>query len=175
VCRAKARGGRQAFCIGARARDDGSNAFRDQQLHAQQSDRARTGDDGGFTQSHLSDLGDRLHDRGKRLAEKIDAGTVMVNEVVYTHAVAQTPWGGVKQSGYGRTHGGLGLLELVSAQHIHVNAMPRIADVWWFPYTKRAGKLFRSFAQRFTTGSVIRSIPLLPQIIRRLLEPRTHR
>jgi len=114
-------------------------------------------------------------DRGKRLAEKIDAGTVMVNEVVYTHAVAQTPWGGVKQSGYGRTHGGLGLLELVSAQHIHVNSMPRIADVWWFPYTKLAGKLFRSFAQRFTTGSVIRSIPLLPQIIRRLLEPRTHR
>jgi len=114
-------------------------------------------------------------DRGKRLAEKIDAGTVMVNEVVYTHAVAQTPWGGVKQSGYGRTHGGLGLLELVSAQHIHVNSIPRIADVWWFPYTKLAGKLFRSFAQRFTTGSVISSIPLLPQIIRRLLEPRTHR
>jgi len=112
--------------------------------------------------------------RGKRLAEKIDAGTVMVNEVVYTHAVAQTPWGGVKQSGYGRTHGGLGLLELVSAQHIHVNAMPRVADVWWFPYTKRAAGLFRSFARRFTTGSVIRSIPLLPQIIRRLLEPRIH-
>jgi len=112
-------------------------------------------------------------DRGKRLAEKIDAGTVMVNEVVYTHAVAQTPWGGVKQSGYGRTHGGLGLLELVSAQHIHVNALPLIADVWWFPYTKRAARLFRSFAQRFTTGSVIRSIPLVPQIIQRLLEPRT--
>ena len=36
--------------------------------------------------------------RGKRIAEQIDAGTVMVNEVVYTHAVAQTPWGGVKQS-----------------------------------------------------------------------------
>jgi acyl-CoA reductase-like NAD-dependent aldehyde dehydrogenase len=113
-------------------------------------------------------------DRGKRLAEKIDAGTVMVNEVVYTHAVAQTPWGGVKQSGYGRTHGGLGLLELVSAQHIHVNAMPKIADVWWFPYTKRAAELFRAFAYRFTTGSVIRSIPLVPQIIRRLVEPRIH-
>jgi succinate-semialdehyde dehydrogenase/glutarate-semialdehyde dehydrogenase len=112
--------------------------------------------------------------RGKRLAEKIDAGTVMVNEVVYTHAVAQTPWGGVKQSGYGRTHGGLGLLELVSAQHIHLNAMPRVADVWWFPYTKRAGVLFRNFARRFTTGSVIRSIPLVPQIVRRLFEPRTH-
>ena len=28
--------------------------------------------------------------RGRRLAEQIDAGTVMINEVVYTHAVAQT-------------------------------------------------------------------------------------
>jgi acyl-CoA reductase-like NAD-dependent aldehyde dehydrogenase len=111
-------------------------------------------------------------DRGKRIAEQLDAGTVMVNEVVYTHAVAQTPWGGVKQSGYGRTHGSLGLLELVSAQHIHVNAMPGLADVWWFPYSKRAGALFRDFARRFTTGSVLTSLPLLPKIFRRLIEPR---
>src|SRR5215216_967572 len=110
--------------------------------------------------------------RGRRLAEQIDAGTVMVNEVVYTHAVAQTPWGGVKQSGYGRTHGRLGLLELVSAQHIHVNGMPRLADVWWFPYSKRAAKLFRGFARRFTTGSVLNSSLLLPGIIRRLFERR---
>ena len=110
--------------------------------------------------------------RGKRLAERIDAGTIMVNEVVYTHAVAQTPWGGVKQSGYGRTHGRLGLLELVSAQHIHVNSMPRLADVWWFPYTKQAGTMFRAFARRFTTGSLLQSTLLLPQIIRRLFSDR---
>ena len=110
--------------------------------------------------------------RGRRLAEKIDAGTVMINEVVYTHAVAQTPWGGVKQSGYGRTHGRLGLLELVSAQHIHVNKVPGVPDVWWFPYTKQAGELFRAFARRFTTGSVLKSSTLLPRIIRRLLEHR---
>jgi succinate-semialdehyde dehydrogenase/glutarate-semialdehyde dehydrogenase len=106
--------------------------------------------------------------RGRRLAEQIDAGTVMINEVVYTHAVAQTPWGGVKQSGYGRTHGRLGLMELVSAQHIHVNGLPGVPDVWWFPYTKQAGELFRSFARRFTTGSVLNSSLLLPQIIDRL-------
>ncbi len=64
-------------------------------------------------------------DRGKRIAEQIEAGTVMVNEVVYTHALAQTPWGGVKQSGYGRTHGSLGLLELgLSAAH------SRERDAW---------------------------------------------
>ena len=107
-------------------------------------------------------------DRGRRLAEKIEAGTVMVNEVVYTHAVAQTPWGGVKQSGYGRTHGRLGLLELVTAQHIHVNAVPAVPDVWWFPYTKQAGSLFRNFAKRFTTASLVQSSLLLPGILSRL-------
>jgi succinate-semialdehyde dehydrogenase/glutarate-semialdehyde dehydrogenase len=110
--------------------------------------------------------------RGRELAERIDAGTVMINEVVYTHAVAQTPWGGVKQSGYGRTHGRLGLLEMVTPQHIHANSVPFVPDVWWFRYTKEAGKLFRGFARRFTTGSVVSAAPLLPQIIRRLFERR---
>ncbi len=114
-----------------------------------------------------SDIG-----RGRELAERIDAGTVMINEVVYTHAVAQTPWGGVKQSGYGRTHGRLGLLEMVTPQHIHANALPWLPDVWWFRYTKEAGKLFRGFAHRFTTGSVLSASPLLPQIVRRLFERR---
>jgi acyl-CoA reductase-like NAD-dependent aldehyde dehydrogenase len=108
--------------------------------------------------------------RGRRLAEQIDAGTVMVNEVVYTHAVAQTPWGGVKQSGYGRTHGRLGMLELVTPQHIHVNRVGWLPDVWWFRYTTEAAKLFRGFARRFTTGSPLNSSLLLPQIIRRLFE-----
>ena len=122
----------------------------------------------GLTASvFTSDIG-----RGRRLAERIDAGTVMINEVVYTHAIAQTPWGGVKQSGYGRTHGKLGLLELVSAQHIHLNRVPWLPDVWWFRYTKEAADLFRGFARHFTTGSVLNSSLLLPKIIRRLFESR---
>ena len=110
--------------------------------------------------------------RGRRLAEQIEAGTVMVNEVVYTHAIAQTPWGGVKQSGYGRTHGRLGLLELVSPQHIHVNRLPFVPDAWWFRYSTGAGLLFRSLAKRFTTGSILQSSLLLPQMIKRWRERR---
>jgi acyl-CoA reductase-like NAD-dependent aldehyde dehydrogenase len=108
--------------------------------------------------------------RGRRLAEQLEAGTVMVNEVVYTHALAPTPWGGVKQSGYGRTHGRLGLLELVTPRHIHVNSFPGVADVWWFRYTATARQLFRGFAKRFTSGSLIQAVPLLPQMLKRLFE-----
>lgn len=106
--------------------------------------------------------------KGRRLAERIEAGTVMVNEVVYTHGIAQTPWGGVKESGYGRTHGRMGLLELVHPQHIHVNRFAFLPDIWWFRYSPAAARLFGGLAKRFTTGSIIKTSPLMAQMIRRL-------
>ena len=108
--------------------------------------------------------------RAQRIAARIDAGTVMINEVLYTHGIAQTPWGGVKQSGLGRTHGRAGLLELVNAQHIHVNRLPFIPDLWWFNYDEGAGRLFRGFARRFASGSIFQTLLLLPQMIRRWRE-----
>jgi acyl-CoA reductase-like NAD-dependent aldehyde dehydrogenase len=105
--------------------------------------------------------------RAQRIAARIDAGTVMINEVLYTHGIAQTPWGGVKQSGLGRTHGRAGLLELVTARHIHVNRLPFIPDLWWFNYDEDAGTLFRGFAKRFASGSIFQSALLLPQMMRR--------
>jgi len=110
--------------------------------------------------------------RGQQLARQIDAGTIMINEVVYTHAIAQTPWGGTKQSGLGRTHGQAGLLELVRPQHVHVNRVPFVPDLWWFNYDEGAGRLFRGFARRFASGSVLQSSLLLPQMIRRWRQPR---
>ncbi|HUS09066.1 MAG TPA: aldehyde dehydrogenase family protein [Pyrinomonadaceae bacterium] len=110
--------------------------------------------------------------RGRRLAERIEAGTVMVNEVVYTHGIAQTPWGGVKESGYGTTHGRMGLLQLVHSHHIHVNRISFLPDLWWFRYSPKAAKLFGGLATNFTTGSLIRTSRLLPQIVRRIMDRR---
>jgi succinate-semialdehyde dehydrogenase/glutarate-semialdehyde dehydrogenase len=108
--------------------------------------------------------------RGRKLAARIEAGTVMINEVLYTHGIAQTPWGGVKQSGLGRTHGRLGLLEMVAPYHIHVNRLTRLPDVWWFSYTPQAVALFRALARRFATGSPLQALLLAPQMLRRQRE-----
>ena len=110
--------------------------------------------------------------KGKQIAEQIEAGTVMVNEVVYTHGIAQTPWGGVKDSGYGRTHGRMGLLELVHPQHIHVNRVSFLPDLWWFRYDPRAARLFDGLASHFTTGSLVKTSRLMPQMLRRLFGSR---
>jgi succinate-semialdehyde dehydrogenase/glutarate-semialdehyde dehydrogenase len=108
--------------------------------------------------------------KGKRLAEKIEAGTVCVNEVLYTHGIGQTPWGGFKNSGSGRTHGALGLMELVQPQHIHVNKVAILPNAWWMPYSPNAVKTFRGFAKYFATGSLFQTMKLAPQLLRRIKE-----
>jgi succinate-semialdehyde dehydrogenase/glutarate-semialdehyde dehydrogenase len=110
--------------------------------------------------------------RGRRVAKTIEAGTVMVNEVLYTHGIAQTPWGGVKQSGLGRTHGRLGLLEMVAPHHVHVNRLAFLQDLWWFAYTPGAAALFRSLARRFSTGSLLQTLLISPQMLARYRERR---
>ena len=108
--------------------------------------------------------------KGRRVASRIEAGTVMVNEVLYTHGIAQTPWGGVKQSGLGRTHGRLGLLEMVAPHHVHINRLAFMQDVWWFAYTPGAASLFRSLARRFATGSLLQTLLISPQMLARYRE-----
>jgi succinate-semialdehyde dehydrogenase/glutarate-semialdehyde dehydrogenase len=108
--------------------------------------------------------------KGNRVAEKILAGTVCVNEVLYTHGIGQTPWGGFKQSGNGRTHGRQGLMELVAPQHIHVNRFLFTPNAWWLPYSPVAVETFRGFARHFATGSLRQTIKLTPQLIKRIKE-----
>ncbi|HUK89854.1 MAG TPA: aldehyde dehydrogenase family protein [Blastocatellia bacterium] len=76
------------------------------------------------------------NDRGRRLARRLEAGTVIINDAVYTHGAASTPWFGVKESGLGVTHGQAGLLEFVRMKHINWDLLPLKKDMWWFPYTE---------------------------------------
>jgi acyl-CoA reductase-like NAD-dependent aldehyde dehydrogenase len=110
--------------------------------------------------------------KGRRVAEKIEAGTVCVNEVLYTHGIGQTPWGGFKNSGRGRTHGLEGLLELVQPQHIHVNKIALLPNAWWLPYGATAIETFRGFAKYFASGSLFQTSKLTPQLLKRIKELR---
>jgi acyl-CoA reductase-like NAD-dependent aldehyde dehydrogenase len=72
--------------------------------------------------------------RGKRLAERIEAGTVMINDVLNTYACPETPWGGVKQSGIGRTHSAIGLRDLCEVRHVNHDRVAVPRELWWYPY-----------------------------------------
>ena len=109
-------------------------------------------------------------EKGRRVAQKIEAGSVCVNEVLYTHGIGQTPWGGFKNSGRGRTHGREGLMELVQPQHVHVNRLTILPNPWWLPYSPEAVKTFRGFAKHFATGSVLKTTRIVPQLWKRIRE-----
>ena len=114
-------------------------------------------------------------DRGERVARHIDAGTVVVNDHGYTYGVNETPWGGYKDSGHGRTHGVWGIEEVTRTKHINkgsADTLPRSArpeSAWWFPYpddyTERMGD-----AVEFLYGNgVVRRASKAPSVLKGLL------
>jgi succinate-semialdehyde dehydrogenase/glutarate-semialdehyde dehydrogenase len=72
--------------------------------------------------------------RGERLARRIQAGTVMVNDVVSCFGISEAPHGGCKSSGIGRAHGRFGLEEMVRLKYLDVDLMPSMKKVWWYGY-----------------------------------------
>jgi acyl-CoA reductase-like NAD-dependent aldehyde dehydrogenase len=82
---------------------------------------------------------------GEEIARQLEVGTVTINEVTYTAGLGETPWGGVKESGMGRSHGDMGLYEFLNVRHIH---KPRsrifvFKSLWWFPYSSYQYAMFR--------------------------------
>ena len=83
--------------------------------------------------------------RGERLARRIHAGTVMVNDVISCFGISEAPHGGVKASGVGRTHGRFGLDEMVRVKYLDIDLMPGMKKVWWHGY----GESFRRQMEGF--------------------------
>ena len=85
-----------------------------------------------------------------QMAREIRTGTVMINDCVFTHALPQTPWGGCKHSGFGRSHSRFGLQELVTIHHIHTNPL-RHKDMWWYGYNLDLYQRFSKLASLLTS------------------------
>lgn len=73
-------------------------------------------------------------DRGEALAGRLDAGTVTINDHVYTYGACETPWGGVKDSGLGLTHGRWGIEGVTQVKHVNLARGNRATSPWYFPY-----------------------------------------
>ncbi len=72
------------------------------------------------------------------VARRVRAGSVLVNDLISGFAVSAAPHGGLKKSGIGRTHGVLGMRELVAPIYLDVDQMPRMKKLWWYPYAGNA-------------------------------------
>lgn len=75
--------------------------------------------------------------RGERVAARVKAGAVMVNDMISSFGIAEAPHGGFKQSGIGRAHGEMGLQEMVQTKYIDIDPMSGIRKPWWFGYSRQ--------------------------------------
>jgi succinate-semialdehyde dehydrogenase/glutarate-semialdehyde dehydrogenase len=84
--------------------------------------------------------------RGARIARRIESGMVWVNDHSFSHGACQCAWGGVKDSGVGRSHSKFGFYECVN---IKMNAWePGLTrDFWWHPYDRDVGETVRASAR----------------------------
>lgn len=80
----------------------------------------------------------RDNERGKRVAMAVAAGVSTINDHTITHALSETPWGGWKHSGIGRTHGEEGLYEMTHCKVINWDRLPAKRNLFWYPADKEA-------------------------------------
>ncbi|HMJ71768.1 MAG TPA: aldehyde dehydrogenase family protein [Solirubrobacterales bacterium] len=84
--------------------------------------------------------------KGARIARRIESGMVWVNDHSFSHGACQCAWGGVKDSGVGRSHSKFGFYECVN---VKMNAWePGLTrDFWWHPYDQTLGEAVRASAK----------------------------
>jgi succinate-semialdehyde dehydrogenase/glutarate-semialdehyde dehydrogenase len=98
--------------------------------------------------------------KGQQLAARIEAGSVIVNDVLANYVTAEAPFGGIKQSGYGRVHGDDSLRDMCDVKLVSVDRIrPPSSDPLWYPYTARSFHwLQRGMRLLFSPGGMLQRI-----------------
>jgi acyl-CoA reductase-like NAD-dependent aldehyde dehydrogenase len=73
--------------------------------------------------------------RGRRLADRLRAGVVTINNHGFTGALPGAPWAGRGDSGWGVTGSPLALDALTTPRFVLVDRSRARRELWWFPYT----------------------------------------
>ena len=76
--------------------------------------------------------------KGERLARRIEAGSVTVNDAQVNYVALELPMGGWKESGLGTRHGADGIRKYTKKQSVLVTSFaPMKKDLHMMPYTRR--------------------------------------
>ncbi len=84
--------------------------------------------------------------RGERIAHRLETGMVWVNDHMYSHGACSCAWGGVKDSGLGRSHSKFGFYECVNVKTLTWEP-GYTRNLWWHPYDSSLGKAMHASAQ----------------------------
>jgi len=95
------------------------------------------------------------------LAERIEAGTITVNDHMFSFIEPAAIWGGIKQTGMGRSHGPFGFQELVNIKFVSFDFLRRKKQLWWFPYDGRLMSLLKKSAVLFHHNRIRKKLEAL--------------
>jgi acyl-CoA reductase-like NAD-dependent aldehyde dehydrogenase len=95
----------------------------------------------------------RSAETARRLQQQLAAGVVTINDCVSSYGEPTAPWGGIKKSGIGRTHGLLGLREMVQAKYVTADRSAKPA-LWWYPYGDDYRRLMRTANRALHSSSL---------------------
>jgi acyl-CoA reductase-like NAD-dependent aldehyde dehydrogenase len=90
----------------------------------------------------------------RRLQRELAAGVVSINDHASSFGEPTAPWGGVRHSGIGRTHGLLGLREMVQPKYVSLDR-GRGAELWWYPYSADFASLMAVAAPALYSTSLL--------------------
>ena len=76
-------------------------------------------------------------DRAMRVARRIRTGNVSINNVLATQANPALPFGGIKDSGFGRYKGESGLHGFSNIKSILIDRNSNRLEGYWYPYSKQ--------------------------------------
>ena len=112
--------------------------------------------------------------RGERIAHRLEAGMVWLNDHMYSHGACACSWGGVKDSGLGRSHSKFGFYECVNVKLLSWEPS-RMRNLWWHPYDASLGRAMHASAQLLygpdadKAGALRRGAPALGRVGARAL------
>jgi acyl-CoA reductase-like NAD-dependent aldehyde dehydrogenase len=87
--------------------------------------------------------------RAERVARRIEAGAVNVNDVIFNYIAVDVPMGGWKESGIGFRHGEYGIKKYCRPESVIVTRFGGKREATWYPYTRARRSMVTRVAQAF--------------------------
>jgi len=93
-------------------------------------------------------------DRGAAqvVAQRLEAGSVCVNDCLVNFAVTEAPMGGIKESGLGSRHGVNGIRKFCRQQTVVVDRFGTKSELNWYPTSSGKAKFLRRALKFYRSG-----------------------
>jgi succinate-semialdehyde dehydrogenase/glutarate-semialdehyde dehydrogenase len=109
----------------------------------------------------------RNRGEARRVAARINAGAVMINDHLMSHGLAETPWGGFGDSGLGRTHGEPGFQEMCKMKVVVDDILPGAKrNIWWQPYSETVYRGLKAIVELLSGPGLGKRVRAIPGVLR---------